>query len=160
MSSKTLHFSQTADSIKKKVLDDLYGMTDISFNTINQTAVLNTDVQMLSPEESVVQSLKNLMALPVGGNVLFPTRGERVGDMLFAVGLTKEEAQTMLISYLNANEPRIVIRDITSSKKVDEYNEQIVTLNVSYSFKNSNEIYNAIVDLKSTADLSNVPEES
>ena len=70
--------------------------------------------------------------------------------------MTKEEAQTMLISYLNANEPRIVIQDITSSKSVNEFNEQIVTLNVSYSFKNSTEIYNAIVDLKSTADLSAV----
>lgn len=158
MSSKTLHFGQTTDSIKKKLLNDLYGMTDISFNTVNQTAILNTDIQLLSPEESVVQSLKNLMSLPVGGNVLFPTRGEKVSDMLFAPGLTQNEAQKMLISYLNANEPRIIIHSITSSKKVDEFNEQIVTLNVAYSFKNSSEIYNTIVDLKSTADLSSTSE--
>ena len=160
MSSKTLHFGETTGSIKKKLLNDLYGMTDISFNTVNKTTSLNTDIQLLSNEETVVQSLKNLMALPVGGNVLFPTRGEKVSDMLFSVGLTKKEAQAYIISYLNANEPRIVIHEVTSSKKVDEFNEQIVTLNVSYSFKNSSEIYNAIVNLKSTADLSNVPEES
>lgn len=158
MSSKTLHFGQTTDSIKKKLLNDLYGMTDISFNTVNQTAVLNTDIQLLSPEESVVQSLRNLMSLPVGGNVLFPTRGEKVSDMLFAPGLTQKEAQTYIISYLNANEPRIIIHSITSSKKVDEFNEQIVTLNVAYSFKNSSEIYNTIVDLKSTTDLSSTSE--
>lgn len=160
MSSKLLHFKQTESSIKKQLLDDLYGMTDISFTSVNNTNMLNTDLQLLSKEDSVIQSLKNLMSLPVGGNVLFPTRGEKVGEMLFAVGLTKKEAQTYIISYLNANEPRITVHSVTSTKHTNEFNEQIVTLNVAYSFKNSSEIYNAIVDLKSTADLSDVPDNS
>ena len=156
MSSKKLQFKPTVESISKKLTNEIKEMSDISFNTIANATDNAIDIQMLTPEESIVQSLKNLMSLPVGGNVLFPTRGEKVGDMLFAPGLSQAEAQTYILSYLNANEPRITIHKVTSSKKIDDYNEQLVTLNVDYSFKNSQEIYSAIIDLKSTADLSNI----
>ena len=136
----------------------MQNMSDISFNTVANASENFIDIQMMTPEDSIVQSLKNLMALQVGGNVLFPNRGEKVSDMLFAPGLSQEEAQVYIKSYLNSNEPRIIIHQVTSSKKIDEFNEQIITLNVSYSFKNSQEIYNAIVDLKSAADLSAVEE--
>lgn len=150
MSSKILKFEYTKETKAKQNQTDLTKMADISFITVCNTSDLYTDLQMLSPEDSIIQSLKNLMRLPVGGNVLFPERGEKVGDMLFAPGLTQNEAQTYIRSYIEMNEPRITIHNVTSSKKIDDFNEQIVTLNVTYSFKNSDEIYNAIVDLKST----------
>lgn len=154
MSSKKLQFKHTTKTIANKLFNEIEGMSDISFNTLSNASKNCIDLQMLTPEDSIVQSLKNLMSLPVGGNVLFPTRGEKVGNMLFAPGLSQNEAQSYILSYLNANEPRITIHSVIASKKIDDYNEQIVTLNVSYSFKNSNDIKNAIVDLKSTADLS------
>lgn len=150
MSSKVLHFEKTPAFKQKKLFTDLDGMTDISFNTISNTSTNSIDIQMLTPEESIIQSLKNIMTLPIGGNALFPERGETVGNMLFAPGLSQKEAHTMLIAYLNSNEPRINIYNVTSSKKINEFNEQIITLNVEYSFKNSNEMHNVFVDLKST----------
>lgn len=150
MSSKILHFKQTANSTKQKILNDLDEIRDISFDTIIETASLNSDIQLMTSKESIIQSLKNLMSLPVGGNVLFPTRGERVGDMLFAPGLFPDEAKKYLISYLNSNEHRILINDVTCTKEINDFNEQIVTLNVSYSFRNSEEIYNISIDLKSS----------
>jgi phage baseplate assembly protein W len=150
MSSKKLQFKHTTQSKVKSILNDLDGMSDISFDTLTLTANNFTDIKMLTPEESILQSLKNLMSLPVGGNALFPERGERVGDMLFAPGLSQKEAEAYVMSYLNANEPRITVQEISSSTYINDFNEQIAPINVSYSFKNSNEIHNAIVDLKST----------
>lgn len=152
MSSKTLQFKETNQTKTKKLLYDLTDMSDISFNTVAIATKNSVDIEMLSAEESIIQSLKNLMSLPIGGNVLFPERGETVGNMLFAPGLSQNEAHTMLTSYLNANEPRINVLNVTSSKTINDFNEQIITLNVSYSFKNSEEIHNTIVDLKSTID--------
>ncbi len=150
MSSKLLKFKQTEKTRLKQVLNDVVQMSDISFKTIMNTSGFIIDIQMLTPEESIIQSLKNLISLPIGGNVLFPERGEKVGNMLFAAGLSQNEAEDYITSYLSANEPRITIHSVKGSKQINEFNEQIVTLNVSYSFKNSNKIHTVIVDLKST----------
>lgn len=150
MSSKKLQFKQTATDLTNKWLNEVDKMSDVSFNTIVNASETYVDIQMMSPEDSIIQSLKNLMTLPVGGNVLFPNRGERVGNMLFAPGLSQREAETFLMSYLQQGEPRIRIHSVSGTKKVDEFNEQIVTLNVSYSFKNKSEIENVILDLKSS----------
>lgn len=150
MSSKVLKFKQTVQTKTKQILNDVSQTQDISFDTLLNTSNFITDIQLLTPEESILQSLKNLMSLPIGGNVLFPTRGEQVGNMLFAPGLSQSEAETYIISYLGANEPRITVHSVKGSKQINEFNEQIVTLDVSYSFKNSDEIHNVIVDLKTT----------
>lgn len=150
MSSKKLQFTKTFAIKKRKIINDLDGMNDVSFDIVNDVSKNYVDVQMLSPEDSVIQSLQNLMKLPVGGNVLFPTRGEKISDMLFNPALSEGESKTQLISYLNANEPRILVHNVTASKEIDDYNEQIVTFNISYSFKNSSEIHDVIVDLKSS----------
>ena len=155
MSSKLLKFEQTQTTARNAV-NDLSGMSDIAFDTTMGAESLVMDIPLLTPEDGILQSLKNLMSLPVGGNVLFPTRGERVGDMLFAPGLSQSEAQTYIVSYLNSNEPRINILNVSSSKYINDYNEQIVTLNVAYSFKNSEEIHNAIVELKTSANVSQI----
>lgn len=151
MSSKTLKFKHTIETKTKQLMNDLSGMTDIAFDTLAKASDYVMDIHMMTPEESVLQSLKNLMSLPVGGNVLFPTRGERVGDMLFAPSLSQKECQDFILSYLNSNEPRITIHSVVATKHVDDFNEQIVTLNVSYSFKNSEEIHNTIVELQSSS---------
>lgn len=153
MSSKKLQFKQTSIDLVNKWMNEVDKMNDVSFNTISNASENYTDIQMMTPEDSIIQSLKNLMCLPVGGNVLFPERGEKVGNMLFAPGLSQKEAETFLLSYLQQGEPRINIHSVSGTKKVDEFNEQIVTLNVSYSFKNKSEIENVIIDLKSS-DLS------
>lgn len=156
MSSKKLQFKMSSEEKTKKMNNDISQMSDISFDTLSITSNNSTDIQMMTPENSILQSLKNLMKLPVGGNALFPTRGEKVGDMLFTVGLSQSEAQAFILSYLNSNEPRITVHQVSGTKKVDEFNEQIVTLNVSYSFKNSDEIRNAIIELKASANISSV----
>jgi len=148
MSSKKLQFKKTFSIKRHEIIDELAGMGDLSFGIINDVSKNYVDLQTLSPEDSVIQSLQNLMRLPVGGNVLFPSRGEEISKMLFNPALAENESKTQLISYLNANEPRITINDITASKYIDDYNEQIVTFNISYSFKNSQEIHNAILDMK------------
>lgn len=150
MSSKKLQFVKTRAKKNKEIINELVGMADLSFEVIADASANYVDIQTMTPEESVLQSLQNLMRLPVGGNVLFPTRGEQISKMLFNPALSESESKTQLISYLNANEPRIHINNIKASKYVDDYNEQIVTFNISYSFKNSNEIHDAIINLKAS----------
>ena len=150
MSSKKLQFVKTRAKKNKEIINELVGMADLSFEVVADASANYVDIQTMSPEESVLQSLQNLMRLPVGGNVLFPVRGEQISKMLFNPALSESESKTQLISYLNANEPRIHINNIQASKYVDDYNEQIVTFNISYSFKNSSEIHDAIINLKAS----------
>lgn len=150
MSSKKLQFVKTRAKKNKEIINELVGMADLSFEVVADASANYVDIQTMTPEESVLQSLQNLMRLPVGGNVLFPTRGEQISKMLFNPALSESESKTQLISYLNANEPRIHINNIKASKYVDDYNEQIVTFNISYSFKNSSEIHDAIINLKAS----------
>lgn len=150
MSSKKLQFVKTRAKKNKEIINELVGMADLSFEVVADASANYVDIQTMSPEESVLQSLQNLMRLPVGGNVLFPARGEQISKMLFNPALSESESKTQLISYLNANEPRIHINNIKASKYVDDYNEQIVTFNISYSFKNSSEIHDAIINLKAS----------
>lgn len=150
MSSKKLQFIKSSSRKNKEIINELVGMADLSFDIVSDASANYVDLQTMSPEESVIQSLQNLMRLPVGGNVLFPSRGERISNMLFNPALSESESKTQLISYLNSNEPRIHVNNVTASKRVDDYNEQIVTFNVSYSFKNSKEIHNAIVEMEAS----------
>lgn len=149
MSSKILKFHETNQTLREHILNDVKEMTDISFNTIANTSLRNIDIQMLTPEESILQSIKNLLSLPKGGNALFPNRGEPLTNYLFTPLMEQHEAEAAIKNYIESGEPRITVKTVEAFKTVNEFNEQIITLNIDYSFKNGTEIHNAMVDIKS-----------
>lgn len=150
MGSKKLIFRQTEEQIQKDITkSDVIKnqMKDISFVDLSKSSKDFIDIKALTPEETIHQSIENLLKLPIGGNPLFPTRGENVSQMLFNQVLSREESQQYVKSYIESNEPRITINSIVADKKIDEYGEQTIIIDLSYSFKNSKEIYNTTINV-------------
>ena len=150
MGSKKLVFKQTQEQIENNITkSDVIKkqMTDISFIDLSKSSENFTDLKTMTPEETIKQSIENLLKLPIGGNPLFPERGENLSQMLFNQILSKEESQHYVKSYIETNEPRITINSIEADKEIDEYGEQTIILNLSYSFKNSKEIYNITLNV-------------
>ena len=151
MGSKKLIFKQTEEQIKNNITksDEIKKqMTDISFIDLSKSSDNFIDIKLMTPEETICQSIENLLKLPVGGNPLFPERGENLSQMLFNQVLSREESQQYVKSYIESNEPRITINSVVADKKVDEYGEQIIIIDLSYSFKNSQEIYSITLNVK------------
>lgn len=150
MGSKKLIFRQTEAQIQKDITkSDVIKnqMKDISFVDLSKSSKDFIDIKTMTPEETIRQSIENLLKLPVGGNPLFPTRGENLSQMLFNQILSREESQQYVKSYIESNEPRITINSIVADKKVDEYGEQTIIIDLSYSFKNSKEIYSTTINV-------------
>lgn len=150
MGSKKLIFRQTEEQIQKDITkSDVIKnqMKDISFIDLSKSSKDFIDIKTMTPEETIRQSIENLLKLPVGGNPLFPERGENLSQMLFNQVLSREESQQYVKSYIESNEPRITINSIVADKKVDEYGEQTIIIDLSYSFKNSKEIYNTTINV-------------
>ena len=151
MGSKKLIFKQTAKQIENNITkSDVIKkeMTDVSFIDLTKTSESFVDLKLMTPEETIRQSIENLLKLPVGGNPLFPTRGENVSQMLFNQVLSRAESQQYVKSYIESNEPRITINSVVADKKVNEYGEQTIIIDLSYSFKNSQEIYSTTLNIK------------
>lgn len=151
MGSKKLIFKQTEKQIEKNITkSDVIKkqMTDISFVDLSKTSESFIDIKLMTPEETIRQSIENLLRLPIGGNPLFPERGENLSQMLFNQVLSRAESQQYVKSYIEANEPRITINSVVANKKVDEYGEQTIIIDLSYSFKNSKEIYTTTLNIK------------
>ena len=151
MGSKKLVFNQTEEQIQKDLTKSNVikkQMRDISFVDLSNTSENFTDIKLMTPEETIRQSIENLLKLPVGGNPLFPERGENLSQMLFNQLLSRSESQQYVKSYIETNEPRITINSILADKKVDEYGEQTIIIDLSYSFKNSKEIYATTLNVK------------
>ena len=126
MGSKKLIFRQTEEQIQKDITkSDVIKnqMKDISFIDLSKSSKDFIDIKTMTPEETIRQSIENLLKLPVGGNPLFPERGENLSQMLFNQVLSREESQQYVKSYIESNEPRITINSIVADKKVDEYGE-------------------------------------
>lgn len=150
MGSKKLIFRQTEEQIQKDITkSDVIKnqMKDISFVDLSKSSKDFIDIKTMTPEETIRQSIENLLKLPVGGNPLFPERGENLSQMLFNQVLSREESQQYVKSYIESNEPRITINSIVADKRIDEYGEQTIIIDLSYSFKNSKEIYNTTINV-------------
>lgn len=151
MGSKKLVFKQTAEQIEKNITKSdaiKKEMTDVSFVDVSKSSESFIDLKLMTPEETIKQSIENLLRLPVGGNPLFPERGENVSQMLFNQVLSRTESLQYVKAYIEANEPRITINSIIADKTVDDYGEQTINIDLSYSFKNSQEIYNTTLSLR------------
>lgn len=150
MGSKKLIFRQTKEQIAKNITksDELKKqMTDMSFADLSKSSDNFVDIKLMTPEETIHQSIENLLKLPIGGNPLFPERGENLSQMLFNQVLSRGESQQYVKSYIESNEPRITINSIVADKKIDEYGEQTILIDLSYSFKNSREIYSTTINV-------------
>ena len=150
MGSKKLIFRQTTEQIQKNITkSDVIKnqMTDMSFIDLSKSSETFIDVKLMTPEETIKQSIENLLKLPVGGNPLFPERGEDISKMLFNQVLNREESIQYVKSYIETNEPRITINSVVANKIVNDYNEQIISIDLSYSFKNSKKIYDLTIDV-------------
>ena len=149
MGSKVLKFAKPAATVKNLMKGEVIKqeMRDISFIDLDRTANGNNDIMLMTPEETIQQSIENLLKLPVGGNALFPSRGEQICMMLFNHVMTEDESKNVVKAYIEQNEPRITIHRIDTFITTNELNENIVTMNISYSYKTGSELFDLTVSI-------------
>lgn len=144
--AKKLVFSASGTTTSEKQF--VSNMRDITFD-IQQTGSINTfnDIGMMTPEDTVRQSLINALKLQVGGNVLFPENGSRIFDMIFSNTSDADDLHTALYAFIVANEPRIDIVGLDLSFSMSEFNERIANITLQYKFKTSDEIHQLLISL-------------
>mgnify|MGYP001046198463 FL=1 len=131
-----------------KVLDDvLESMRDIDCAASPGNSIQGFgNIAMLSPEDSITQSLINLLKLPVGKNVLFPDKGESISHLIFTSAAPEDIVLSTVKSYIEAHESRITVESIDIDVYVDEYSQKHATIDLDFKFKTGDEIYNTVLE--------------
>lgn len=134
--SKKLKFNTTSTTASETTV--LSSMRDITFDMT--ATVQNTTIALSTPEQAIEQSLLNALHLPVGGNVLFPERGAPFISMLFNSAATLDEHRVATKAFIEINEPRIVINDLTLKYVDTEFGERAINIDLQYTFASSSNI--------------------
>lgn len=100
----------------------------------------NGSIKMITGEEKLVQSMKDIISTPVGTRFMNPSYGSKVYQALMEPNdyIAQDLTEFMVQDAITNNEPRVVVVGVTA--RVSTENKKVMNMQIYYKEKDSNDV--------------------